>query len=284
MRRGERATSALGGALCFLVPMLLLMGSELASSFKCPDNRHCSCFEESPGEHKIRCLYQEDGSSFELTVVPPESLHIECTNNPSWSNFLHNSTIDVGQISQIRYLNCRPPSRAEDSYRVANLIGARGIKRILYKNLEGTLSSHDLEPYPDLIRLNLSENDIRNVSVDLLKGNTNFFYLLYFIYALAFFTALIFFSFIFSFFFSFFFLFFSSSSNEISFFLLHLCSHGFGPKITQSFSRRSFLALNAHRIKRETSTFCLLCVPNQYKYMHTLKVLYILCTLRSRVF
>ena len=121
--------------------------------------------------YNINCSY-DDNSSIEVSVNSDES-EIKCVNSPNWSNFHY--TWPLIHVNTIYYQNCSAQSKLEDSLRFANMFDTQEILRIIFKNLSGSLYSHNFEAYPRLTVLEILNSDIRNASFDFLKGNEYLF-------------------------------------------------------------------------------------------------------------
>ncbi|XP_014203428.1 protein toll [Copidosoma floridanum] len=150
-----------------LLVMTIVIGK--ARGFDCPDDRQCYCFEESAGEYRVHCSAGNSSSQgFDLTVQRHERLVVECNDAPDWSDFMLGSSIEVGPMRVLVFTSCSPPG-PEHANRVARLLGVTGVQSLKFVILNGTLSREDLAAYPDLQNLVLSNNDLSNVSADLLK-------------------------------------------------------------------------------------------------------------------
>lgn len=141
------------------------------SAFKCPDSQRCQCYEETPGLHKIECHGTND-TTLEVTINQSENVIIECgaQNQQSWSEFLHNSSLEIGEIRTLVFSFCRAPDwDGGHGERVAQLLGISELEVIKFRFLQSPLSPRELAPYPTLQRVLLSDNDIRNLSKEFLS-------------------------------------------------------------------------------------------------------------------
>ena len=149
--------------------LLLLVGA--SAGFSCPDNRQCYCFEESAAEYRVHCATGNGSAAagFDLMLQRRERLVVECANAPDWADFMLGSPIDAGPARSLVFTSCAPPGPAH-AQRVAKLLGVSGVETLKFVILNGTLAREDLAAYPELKNLILSNNDMANVSVDLLRG------------------------------------------------------------------------------------------------------------------
>lgn len=153
------------------------------SSVKCPNDQRCQCYEETPGLHKIECSGTND-TMLEVTINQSENVIIECgaENHQSWSEFLHNSSLEIGEIRTLVFSFCRAPDwDGGHGERIAQLLGISELEVIKFRFLQSPLSSQELAPYPTLKRVLLSDNDVKNLSKEFLS--CKFFLLIQFFHS-----------------------------------------------------------------------------------------------------
>ncbi|XP_058801642.1 protein toll-like [Phymastichus coffea] len=152
-----------------LSPLLLLLLLALAAwAFNCPDNRQCYCFEEAPAEFRVHCGQANATQMFDLSIQRHERLVIECANSPDWADFMLGSSLEVGAVKTLVFTGCSPPGPA-NAERVAAQLAVSGVETLKFVILHGSLARQDFTAYPDVKNLILSNNDLGNVTADLLR-------------------------------------------------------------------------------------------------------------------
>lgn len=145
-------------------------------AFNCPDNRQCYCFEEAPSEFRVHCGRPNATQMFDLSIQRHDRLVIECANSPDWSDFMLGSSLEVGDTKTLVFTGCSPPG-PKNAVRVAEQLGVTGVDNLKFVILNGSLSREDFTAYPHVKNLILSNNDLGNVTEDLLRGEFLFFFL-----------------------------------------------------------------------------------------------------------
>ena len=151
-----------------ILPLLAVFIFTLTDAFNCHRSRQYHYYKETPDEYQVKNITSKI-SAFELTVQRPDRLVVACTNSSEWSDFLFDPPIDVGVARTLVFTTCAPPG-AEYSQKVVDLLGVSGVEQLKYAVLNGSLTREDLKVYPNLKKLLLSDNDLSNVTADLLKG------------------------------------------------------------------------------------------------------------------
>lgn len=140
---------------------------------KCPEDERCQCYEEIPGVHKIECT-GTNLTSLEVMINRNENVVIECgiDKPPIWIEFLHNSSLEIGEVRNLVFSFCRAPDwDGGHGERVARLLGITKLDVIRFRYLQSPLSSRELAPYPSLRRIFLSDNNVKNLSKEFLSCN-----------------------------------------------------------------------------------------------------------------
>lgn len=156
-----------------LLLVVLLVPVVLSSGFECPTYRQCTCPSDDPGllEYQLTCWTGNSTShTYELTIRPRKQLNIQCSNSPDWTEFASlKPSLNLGDLEALVFQDCLTLGE-QHSEKVANLLGIRNLTALKFARFNGTLTRHDLKPYPSVRSLYLSDNQLGNVSVDLLRG------------------------------------------------------------------------------------------------------------------
>lgn len=153
--------------------ILLLTISATSGSFSCPKHLPCFCYTSDVNKYTIYCLTNSTtNSAFNITIQPDDLVHIQCENSPDWSRLLQDAAVDVGPVSEFVFADCAPPGPIYSSRIVELQMNAQKVEYLKYENLTAPLSAQDLDVFPDLMHLVLSNNRLGELGVrrDLLRG------------------------------------------------------------------------------------------------------------------
>ncbi|XP_001604871.2 protein toll [Nasonia vitripennis] len=159
--------------LALPLAVLLLAIFNASGSFSCPKRLPCHCYSNDVDTYAITCLTNAlTNSAFKITYQPGDLVQIQCENSPNWSRLLQGTVIDIGSVREFVFTDCEPPGPAYSSRIVNEQLRAQNVKYLKYENLIAPLSAQDLDVFPDVRHLELTNNPLGELGVprDLLRG------------------------------------------------------------------------------------------------------------------
>lgn len=141
-------------------------------NFECPNMvRSCFCYPDLDQSLEIYCTTNSStGSNHYLRIHRRSQVTIQCTNSPSWSDFLFGSTVLNASPSELYFSGCVPPGKMhEETFR--KQLDIFNVQFLKFNNLKGTVTPDDLEGFPESTYLSLSNNNLGEVDAELLRGN-----------------------------------------------------------------------------------------------------------------
>ncbi|XP_001604577.1 protein toll [Nasonia vitripennis] len=157
--------------LLLLLLLLLALGL-LVSGFECPPYRQCTCPSDDPGllEYQLTCWTGNSSThTFELSITPHKQITVQCYNSPDWAEFASlEPSLKLGDLQALVFRDCLTLG-SEHSEKLANLLGIGQLTSLKIARFNGTLARDDLRVYPSVKKLYLSDNQLGDVSVDLLR-------------------------------------------------------------------------------------------------------------------
>lgn len=141
------------------------------ATFKCYDvDKNCWCSSFYDAHNWVRC-----SESFEINVYEkfPSSVDIFCNYaHTEWSNDFQNLNLEIGRTARLWINFCKAPSSLQASnHSGANaakifqsILGVTKVIEMKLTTLRSQLSNKELEPYPNLEKVFISQSDLRNLN------------------------------------------------------------------------------------------------------------------------
>lgn len=146
-------------------------------TFQCPDmvDKSCFCYPDVDESLQIYCKTNSSTeASHYLKIQQNIQVIVQCTNSPSWSDFLFGSKVENASPSRLHFVGCVPPGKIH-SQRFKQQLDISEVQSLKFSNLKGSLTPDDLQGFPKTTQLILSNNNLGNVDAEVLRGQFFFF-------------------------------------------------------------------------------------------------------------
>ncbi|XP_043663672.1 protein toll [Vespula pensylvanica] len=136
---------------------------------QCKGDQNCTCQPTYSNEIEIYCQ-AENNSEFILNIHPKDYLQITCQNWERWENFRFTSTLPGKELNSLLFRICGLSNNVSLGD-VAKQMGVETVNSLLFQsfnNLGDTLTRKQLQGFPMVKKLILSNNGFSKVPKDLL--------------------------------------------------------------------------------------------------------------------
>ncbi|XP_014472682.1 PREDICTED: protein toll [Dinoponera quadriceps] len=157
------------GLIRCIVILIVARASVLA--FDCSEVHECFCHPDIGDSYRISCRLQNN-SAFGVQIYPGRSVRVECTNSPKWSDFHVNmASLERTQVETMWFHTCDLPPNTTSLGDITHMLGVIDVNKLVFrsfKNLSSELTKHHLDGFNNLKQLVLSNNMISDLDRELL--------------------------------------------------------------------------------------------------------------------
>ncbi|EFN86808.1 protein toll [Harpegnathos saltator] len=161
--------------LIWCIVIFIVVGTSV-SAFDCNEVQECFCHPDIGDSFKITCDLPNN-SSFGVYIYPSRFIKIECVNSPKWSDFHVNmASLEWNQVETMWFHMCDLPANNTSLGEITQMMGVIGVEKLIFRsfrNLSSELKKHHLDGFDNLKKLILSNNMISDLDGSLLANLPN---------------------------------------------------------------------------------------------------------------